>query len=85
MHGLHWSDSQGSLEWSVLKSSWLLLGNGEISDKCLQNVKALNLQPFKTQFPLVLTSFSLPDNEPSLLLCVLAFSVVLCIAPVVVN
>lgn len=75
LHDYHWSDSQGPLKWSMFRNTWLLLGKGEISGKCLQKVKVLTLGSFKTQFLLVIASFSLPDNEPSLLLCVLTFSV----------
>lgn len=75
LHGYHWSDSQGPLKWSVFQNTWLLLGTGEINGKCLQNVRALTLWSFITQFPLVLTSLSLQDNEPTLLLWILTFSV----------
>lgn len=40
----------------------------------LQKVRAVTLWSFKAQLPLVLTSLSLKDNEPSLLFCVLTSS-----------
>lgn len=41
VHRLHRSDSQGPVKWTVFQNTWLLLGRGEINDKCLQKLQAL--------------------------------------------